>query len=137
MMRHCCTGQAVSVAMTRGTRMLTCTADAAGTYLEALLVVHEDKDPLGAERVDAPAHGVDAVPRIRDHVRVVQVGRQTHRGARRAAASNAVLPAACQVTAASVAVSTEQHGKCTPPERSAAWPAWGAFVLVCLYSTQA
>ena len=50
--------------------------------LEALLVVHKDEDPLGAERVDAPAHGVDAVPRVGDHVRMVQVRRQADRRAR-------------------------------------------------------
>ena len=93
------------------------------SYFEALLVVHEDEDPLGAERVDAPAHGVDAVPRVGDHVRMVQVRRQADRRARCAAATDAVLPAACQSTAASSAVFTGQHGRRTPPEAQPGAPA--------------
>ena len=81
--------------------------------LQALLVVHEDQGPLGSERVDAAAQSVDAVPRVRDHVRVIQVRRQADRRAHRAGGGRAVRPAPCQAALFALVVCfvRMQHGR--------------------------
>jgi hypothetical protein len=45
--------------------------------------------------VDAAAQRVHAVPRVRDHVRVVQLRRQADRRARLAGPGVSVLPGTC------------------------------------------
>ena len=64
-------------------------------HLQALLIVHEDQDPLRAERVDAAAQRVHAVTRVRDHVRVVQLRRQADCRARLAGPGVRVLAGPC------------------------------------------
>ena len=133
---HCCAGQTAALGPAAVCGYVQAQHMHGFSHLEALLVVHEDEDPLGAERVDATAYGVDAVPRVRDHVHVVQVRRQTDRCACCAATSGAVSPAACSPTLFSFAISLHDTGE----HRNAhalgeiAWPAWqvtgGAALLV-------